>query len=165
MSGDVGEELEVGTRAVARRPVAEVRVGREKIVAYVEPGACGLLVIGAKASVSGLTTAWPKDEDGHEAGDGDEAEGGNDGGPDLPGGPYGLGSVSQGEHSAPFFQLSCGKRAMVIEYDAKEPRRASGARGAVTVLRARDKRTFHVVVGPLRTRTGIAEALVSRRTL
>ncbi|MFD0413774.1 hypothetical protein [Streptomyces sp. NPDC127108] len=164
MSGDVDEELDVGTHEVKRRPVAEVRLGRDRIVAYVEPTACGLLATGSKAGVSGLTTGWPDDEAEDEGGDGAGAEGEGDGSPELPGGPYSLGSFSHGEYGAPFAQLSCGKRAMVIEYDPKEHRRVSGTRGAVSVVRARDGRTVYVVVGPRHTRAGIAEALASRRT-
>ncbi|MFD9880932.1 hypothetical protein ACFWZT_05670 [Streptomyces alboflavus] len=97
-----------------------------------------------------MTVGWPQDED--------------DGSPDLPGGPYGLGSFSDGERGAPFAQLSCGKRAMVIEYDPKERRRVSGVRGAVSVVRARDERTVYLVVDLRHTRSRIADELVSRRT-
>ncbi|GHC80826.1 hypothetical protein [Streptomyces flavofungini] len=150
VSGHVIDELEVGTREVKRRPVAEVRLGLDRLVPYVEPTACGLLVTGAKGGTSGLTSGWPEDE-------GEDS-------PDFPGGPYRSGSFSQGERGAPFAQLWCSRRAVVIAYDAKEHRRASGVRGAVSVVRVREGRTVHLVVGPERTRTEIAAALASGRT-
>ncbi|MFH9072104.1 hypothetical protein [Streptomyces alboflavus] len=128
--GDDPGEVPRGTR-----PVAEVRLGKDRLVAYVDAEACALVVDAPKAGRFSLRTAWPKDD--------------SDASTDsLPGGPYARSSTSGHERRSARAQLSCGERAMVVTYDVPGALDVSGARGAVSVVRPRKRNVTLVVVGP-----------------
>ncbi|MFD5703184.1 hypothetical protein [Streptomyces lasiicapitis] len=151
LQGDPLEELGDGVEAEGTRPVAELRIGGDRLVTYLDRKSCGLAVTGPGEVGFGLKAAWPED-------DGDAQI-------DLPGGPYAqASSMSSFERRSTWTQLSCGKRAMVVEYGARDARAAtSGARGAMSVVRPRDGKTWFVVVGPKDVRAGIAAKLSAWR--
>ncbi|MFD9075610.1 hypothetical protein [Streptomyces lasiicapitis] len=150
LQGDPLEELGGGVPAEGTRPVAELRIGGDRLVTYLDSKSCGLAVTGPGEGNFGLKAAWPED--------------GSDAQTDLPGGPYAEASMSSSERHSAWARLSCGKRAMVIEYGARDARAAtSGARGAMSVVRPRDGKTWFVVVGPKDVRAGIAAKLSAWR--
>lgn len=146
VSGDPLGELGDVDPAAGTRPVAEVRLGGDRLVAYVDAKACALVVDAPEAGHFSLKTAWPKD-------------GGDAGTDSLPGGPYAQSSLSGYERRSARAQLSCGERAMVVRYDVPGADDVSGARGAMSVVRSRARHATFVVVGPKDARTGIVREL------
>ncbi|WP_405652019.1 hypothetical protein [Streptomyces sp. RK9] len=146
VSGDPLGELGADDPGARTRPVAEVRLGGDRLVAYVDPKACGLVVDAPGAGHFGLKTAWPKDD--------------NDAGTDsLPGGPYAQSSSSGYERRSAWVQLSCGGRAMIVRYEARGAHDVSGVRGAMSVVRSRTRNATLVVIGPKKLRSVIARKL------
>ncbi|WP_159399690.1 hypothetical protein [Streptomyces alboflavus] len=145
VSGDPLGELGADDPGARTRPVAEVRLGGDRLVAYVDPEAWGLVVDAPRAGHFGLKTAWPKDDD--------------PGTDSLPGGPYAQSSSSGYERRSAWVQLLCGGRAMIVRYEARGAHDVSGVRGAMSVVRSRTRNATLVVIGPKKVRSVIARKL------
>lgn len=149
LTGDPMAEIDTGPSDRRPRPVGEVRLGANRLVAYLAGARCGILVIDAKKNTSiGLQAAWPKNS--------------SDGSRRLPGGPYLSSSASGSPHSDPWASLSCGQKSMIIEYEARRLAPASQPRGSISVEQSRNTRTSFVAIGSKDTRTEVLGKLPSR---
>ncbi|MFD9905528.1 hypothetical protein [Streptomyces sp. NPDC059063] len=148
LRGAALEELDSSLSDAPRHPLGEARIGTTRVIAYLEGKKCGVLMTGPRDQfLQGMTEARPKDGTDEGA---DVAE--------LPAGPY---TVSSAQSSDPttWLELSCGRNAMVIEYEIGKPARITGVAGAVTTAQSRDARTSYLVIGPASVRNQVRKAL------
>ncbi|MFF5130989.1 hypothetical protein ACFY41_29210 [Streptomyces syringium] len=139
-------DLDSGPKPEKRQPVGELRMGSNRIIAYVEGRKCGLLVTNSnKGAPISLKAEWPQDA----------AQGSSR----LPAGPYHSSSASGSSPSDPWASLSCGKNAMIIEYVPKAPERPSAPHGSVAIADSRQSRNAVIVVGPKAIRDDILSKL------
>ncbi|MFI6009728.1 hypothetical protein ACIBAG_13045 [Streptomyces sp. NPDC051243] len=150
VAGDPFAELDVTPHEADRRVIGEVGVGSERLIVYTEGEKCGLLATPSgthqKPSLQ-LLTSWPKKAD--------------EGSSRLPFGPY-MKTSGYGSGDTPAWaELSCSKKAAVVNYspvdDGKEIRRA----GSVSLSRSADGKSISVVVGKEEQRNKILSAVTS----
>lgn len=150
VTGDPFAELDVTPHEPSRRVIGEVDAGSERLIVYTEGGKCGLLATpsGAHQKPSlQLLTSWPKNAD--------------QGSSRLPFGPY-MKTSGYGSGDTPAWaELSCSKKAAVVNYspvdDGKEIRHA----GSVSLSRSDDGKSVSVVVGKDGSRKKILSAVTS----
>ncbi|MER5891179.1 hypothetical protein ABT160_45855 [Streptomyces sp. NPDC001941] len=136
VSGDVFADMEESSTSAAPHALGEVTRGGKRIIAYVQGGSCGVMVVDAAdvrhASLN-LRSAWPTT--------------GSEGSSDYPAGPYssarGAGSGTPGERAS----IACSSNAMIIRYQAPDAGPAVRPVGHVTVREESDPRTTQLVVG------------------
>ncbi|MEV5138928.1 hypothetical protein AB0K71_28935 [Streptomyces syringium] len=146
LEGDPLSDMDSGPKPEKRQPVGEIHMGSHRIIAYVEGRKCGLLVINsAKGTPISLKAEWPQDADR--------------GSSHLPAGPYRSSSASGSSASDPWASLSCGKKAMIVEYAPKASERSSAPHGSIAVANSRKSSSSFIVVGPKDVRADILNKL------
>ncbi|MFI7408616.1 hypothetical protein ACIBU0_08120 [Streptomyces sp. NPDC049627] len=147
VTGDPFAELDVTPQEPSRRVLGEVDAGRERLIVYTEGKKCGLLATPSgthrKPSLQ-LLTSWPEKAD--------------QGSSRLPFGPY-LKTSGYGSGDSPAWaELSCSKKAVVVNYSSVDGGKEIRHTGSVSLSRSEDGKSVSVVVGKEGSRKKILSA-------